>query len=85
VKTFLADVLGLPDAQADIDSCKVEHLISDETGRQLLRFVRWLTTGSQETKELLKRFRRSHAACPKSGTCDICKGHCLVEELARAI
>lgn len=85
VKTFLAGVLGLPAAQAEIDSCKIEHLISDATGRQLLHFVRWLTSGSPETKDLLQRFRRSHASCPKSGTCEVCKGHCLVEELARAI
>ena len=32
LKTFLSDVLGLPATQAETDSCKIEHLISQSTG-----------------------------------------------------
>ncbi len=83
-KTFLADVLGISEAQAEIDSCKVEHLISDETGQQLVHFVRLLTSDAR-LKDLLKQFRRSPRGCPKSGTCEVCKGQCLVPGLARAV
>ncbi len=38
-KSFLTDVLGVSEQQAEIDSCKVEHLISHETSEQLARFV----------------------------------------------
>ena len=38
VKTFLCDVLDIPEPQADIDSCKIEHLISHSTGQRLVRF-----------------------------------------------
>jgi DtxR family Mn-dependent transcriptional regulator len=38
-KTFLTDVLGVSEAQAEIDSCKVEHLLSHET---TTRLERWL-------------------------------------------
>jgi DtxR family Mn-dependent transcriptional regulator len=85
VKTFLAEVLGVPEAQADIDSCKIEHLISDATGERLIHFMRLLTSGAPLSAEVLKRFRGSHRACPKSGTCDVCKGHCLIAELGRAV
>lgn len=85
LKRFLADILGVPEPQAEIDSCKIEHLISDATGEQLVHFVRFLTSGTPPMKEWLQRFRRSHADCPKSGTCEVCQGHCLVAELARAI
>jgi DtxR family Mn-dependent transcriptional regulator len=37
---FLADVLGLPKDVAELDACKVEHLLSEETGVALLRLVR---------------------------------------------
>jgi DtxR family transcriptional regulator, Mn-dependent transcriptional regulator len=85
VKAFLSDVLGTPDPQADIDSCKIEHLISDVTGQRLARFTRFLTSDDPVAKAFLARVRSAHGECPENRTCDVCKGHCLVDELERAI
>lgn len=85
VKAFLSAVLDTPDPQADIDSCKIEHLISDATGQRLARFTRLLTSDDPVAKAFLARFHSSHGECPKSRTCDVCKGHCLADELERAI
>jgi Mn-dependent DtxR family transcriptional regulator len=85
VKAFLTDVLGTPEPQAEIDSCKVEHLISHATGHGLIRLMRFLTSGDPVATELLARFRRFDQQCPESRTCEVCKGHCLVDELERAI
>ncbi len=85
VKAFLADVLGTPDPQADIDSCKIEHLISHATGQRLVRFMRFLTSGDPVATAFLERSRGIHGDCPENRTCDVCKGHCLVDELDRAI
>jgi DtxR family transcriptional regulator, Mn-dependent transcriptional regulator len=85
VKTFLVGVLGVSAEQAEIDSCKIEHLVSDATGRQLVRFLRVLTSDHPAAKNLLRAFRGGHDDCPKSRTCAVCQGHCLVDELARAI
>jgi DtxR family Mn-dependent transcriptional regulator len=38
-KSFLTGVLGVEEHQAEVDSCKVEHLISDETAERLAQFV----------------------------------------------
>jgi len=85
LKAFLSDVLGLPDSQAETDSCKIEHLISQSTGQRLAQFLRFVTSGAPATTDLIARFRRFHGECPKSRTCDVCKGHCLMDELKRAI
>ena len=85
LKTFLSDVLGIPDEQAEIDSCKIEHLISDATGQALTQFVRFLTASTPASRDLIGRFRGFRAECPKSRTCDICKGSCLMDQLERAI
>ncbi len=85
VQAFLADVLGTPAAQAAIDSCKVEHLISDATGQRLARFTRFLTSCDPSAKAVLAHFRSAPDECPESRTCDVCKGHCLIDELERAI
>lgn len=39
LKTFLVDVLRVDDAQAEIDACKTEHLISSETTTRLKEFI----------------------------------------------
>jgi len=41
-KSFLTEVLGVSEHQAEIDSCKIEHLVSHETSEQLARFIEQL-------------------------------------------
>jgi Mn-dependent DtxR family transcriptional regulator len=84
VKAFLGEVLGVPELQAEIDSCKVEHLISQPTGEQLVHFMRFLLSGDPLAREVLAHFRTFHDRCPDSKTCEVCNGHCLIEELQRA-
>ena len=86
VKTFLSDVLGTPDPQAEIDSCKIEHLISHATGQRLVRLMQFLTSRDPAATAFLKRFRSVRSECPDTGTCDVCKGGpCLVEEMEPAM
>ena len=84
MKAFLVNVLGVPEAEAEIDSCKVEHLLSDESGHRLVQFMRFLSC-DPSWKKLLTRFRRFDLACPDSRACDVCQGRCLMDELDRAI
>jgi Mn-dependent DtxR family transcriptional regulator len=84
VKTFLSNVLGIPESQAEIDSCKIEHLISHSTGERLVHFLQFLTSGAPVSRQLVKQFRAFQAACPESRSCDVCKGHCLIDELKYA-
>src|SRR5262249_14863677 len=85
VKAFLADVLGTPEPQAEIDSCKIEHLLSHTTGERLFQFMRFLMSNDAAAAELLARFRRFAPECPEDRTCGICHGHCLADELDRAV
>ncbi len=85
LKAFLSDVLGISHSQVEIDSCKIEHLISHSTGQRLAQFLRFLTSGDPVAKDLVGRFRRFHGECPKSRTCDLCKGQCLMDEFKRAM
>ena len=51
VKTFLSDVLGVSEEQAEIDSCKIEHLISHSTGERLEEF-RHVYTATMNRREV---------------------------------
>lgn len=85
VKKFLQDVLGLPDADAEIDSCKIEHLISHSTAQRLVRLLQVLASGAPASRQLLKQLRVARPLCPPSRTCGVCRGHCLMDELKYAI
>jgi Mn-dependent DtxR family transcriptional regulator len=81
VKAFLCEVLNLPQAQAEIDACKIEHLLSQSTGEQLVSFVRFVLSEDEAATELLARFRARRAECAGTKTCPVCKDQCLLEEL----
>lgn len=85
VKAFLVQVLGVPESQAEIDSCKVEHLLSDASGHRLVQFMRFLTSDRPIAAKVLSRFRKFEEECPESRTCGVCAGRCLMDELDRAI
>ncbi|MCX7915614.1 MAG: metal-dependent transcriptional regulator [Verrucomicrobiae bacterium] len=39
LRRFLHEVLGVSEMQAEIDSCKIEHLVSEETLNRLTEFL----------------------------------------------
>src|ERR1051326_2170782 len=82
VKAFLRDILNVSEEQADIDSCKVEHLISHATGERLAYYLRFVTCEDDAAREAIQRFREFHNHCPDTKQCSICKDHCVIEELA---
>ncbi len=54
---FLRDVLSLAPAQAEIDACKAEHLLSPETGVRLLHFLDFLFSDDHRAATFLAAFR----------------------------
>lgn len=84
VKAFLQQVLGLSEEQADIDSCKVEHLLSRATGERLILFIRFLTSDTPLAKELLEKFSCYSSSCSTLDACPVCEDHCLMKELQLA-
>ena len=56
VRKFLRDVLLLDERQAEIDACKVEHLLSAKTGEQLLYFVQYLLSDDPVARQFLTEF-----------------------------
>ena len=56
VRKFLNEVLKLDEHQAEVDACKVEHLLSAQTGEQLLHFVRFLLSDDPTARQFLSEF-----------------------------
>jgi len=82
MRKFFVDVLQVEASQADIDTCKIEHLISNHTAERVARFFRFLESGEPEARGFLEGFRSFDRACtadPES--CPVCEIECLVAEL----
>ena len=57
IQRLFVKLLGVPDQQADIDACKMEHLISGETERRLVAFMCFVESDQPEADAFLEAWR----------------------------
>ncbi|MCY3556951.1 MAG: metal-dependent transcriptional regulator [Gemmatimonadetes bacterium] len=78
---FLKGVLHIDAEQAEIDACKIEHLISTKTGERLLLFLQFLLSDDPDGKAFLKSYWDANvlSICDFE-SCAVCEevGECLV-------
>ena len=75
---FLIDVLQVDEKQAEVDACKIEHLLSRETGTKLLNFMGYLSSGSHNVKKFLDEYHEYEEECGATpDSCPICDDECL--------
>ncbi len=79
VRMFLEDVLKVETRQAEVDACKVEHLLSAETGGNLLRFLRFLMANIDMSTEFLDAFWSKQNVCEDPESCPVCVDTCLLK------
>lgn len=62
LETLFRDFLSVDAEQAEIDACKIEHLISIETSVKLSRFISFLKSKTPIVKEFLTALHK-HPGC----------------------
>ncbi len=62
---FLSKVLEIDPKQAEVDACKIEHLLSPETGHQILTLVQLILSDDPAAKSLLKKLKTARRAAPE--------------------
>lgn len=75
---FLHRVLGVDEEIARMDACKVEHLISEETGAGLVRLTRFLGSGHPAAAAALAAFAEFTSSCTTESADDLCVEPCMV-------
>jgi len=83
VRVFLQDILGVRAATAEADACKIEHLLSEETGAATIRLIRFLHSAHPAAQACLDAFRATTAACPPGTRCELCVESCLLADASR--
>jgi Mn-dependent DtxR family transcriptional regulator len=82
MQRLLAEVLGVAPEQAEIDACKLEHLLSNETAHRVLSFLRFLDTDAGRRRELVDAWRATEAGCERMPEqCPSCDVRCLAETI----
>ena len=78
LKQFLQEILGVNADEADIDSCKIEHLIGLETGHRLCELMHFFNSDNPAAEEFLGAFRDFCQARCEVDDCLECEDQCLL-------
>jgi len=82
MKKFFVEALGIDETVADVDTCKIEHLISNETAERVTRFMRFLDSNESVARSFLEAYHGFDEPCGgEPSDCPFCDEECLVEEL----
>ncbi len=80
LEVFFTEVLGVDREQAEIDACKIEHLLSIESSLKLAGFVNFFEAETRVCSEFRTAFKKSDTSCPKDvNECSLCSSTCLAE------
>jgi len=68
LQAFFKDVLGVDADQAEIDACKIEHLLSIDTSTKLAHFMEYVRSSTPEVEAFLRRLpEATPSTCPGGG------------------
>jgi Mn-dependent DtxR family transcriptional regulator len=82
--TLFHNVFGVDPQAAEIDACKIEHLLSDETRERLRIFLAFTNSDNPEAKRLPDALREFTFQCPGPEECTVCEDECQFTTLAEA-
>ena len=79
---LFAEVLGVDPEQAEIDACKMEHLVSKDTARRLGSFLSFLEANPSLGRKLLAAWREYDQNSEHDvETCPICKAEGIADSI----
>ncbi len=82
IQRLFHEVLGVARAQAEIDACKLEHLISNETAGRMVSFLRFVDSDHARARAFLDGWSGFDPACQHEPTqCPSCESSCLAQNV----
>ena len=78
LKKFFEEVLGVPQDVASGDACKMEHLMSLDTGRRLVWMMRFILSDESRAAKFNEAMSCYRPGCETVEHCPLCDtGECL--------
>ena len=82
-RRLFAELLGVGPEQAEIDACKLEHLLSNETARRLISFLQFLDSDPRVAESFLAAWRSSEPFCRQEpAECPTCEDPCAARKVS---
>lgn len=82
MRRLFAEVLGVSPEQAEIDACKMEHLLSNVAGKRLVAFLRFFESGHPDIAAFRAAWHSYDASCNSLSTpCPGCEVTCLADKI----
>src|SRR5690606_30262582 len=83
---FFEEVLGVPKDVAMADACKMEHLMSLDTGRRIVWLMRYIIGDGRRASQMRKAMECFQPGCESAHLCPLCdgEGECLVSTSGEA-
>jgi DtxR family Mn-dependent transcriptional regulator len=82
VRTFLTEVLGVPEDDAEREACLIEHDIGAVTTARLVDLLKLMQEDRSVRTLFHERFARYHRACAPGAPCSTCGLACPEETMA---
>jgi Mn-dependent DtxR family transcriptional regulator len=70
---FFEEVLGVDEDTARGDACKMEHLMSLETGRRLVWLMRYILSDEKRAAKVHEAMRMRKPQCESLEECPVCR------------
>jgi DtxR family Mn-dependent transcriptional regulator len=83
VEQFFRKVLDLPSQEAEVEACKVEHLLSKPTGKKLISFMGYFLSGQPDVLKFRKGLESFNYVCASTNECDVCELDCFFRHNGR--
>ena len=77
LQRFFREVLQLPEEIAELDACKIEHLLSNATGERLICFMGYYLSGESEAENFRMGFQKFNYECLSIPECQVCESKCF--------
>lgn len=84
MQRLFSEVLGVSGELAEVDACKMEHLISNETAGRMLSFLRFMGSDAVAARMFRQAWRDFDPECAPHdvSACPSCTTGCLAERVA---
>ena len=80
---LLSEVLGVDPVQAEIDACKMEHLLSDRSARQMVTLLKFIDSDAEAAGPFLAALRKFDPVCAgQVDACPSCDDVCLSDSIS---
>ena len=73
---FFTEILGVAQDVAEEDACKMEHLLSQETGEKLITLINFVLSNNKEAVEFRSHFKKFEFVCDSAVECKVCENNC---------